>query len=187
MNYKDIKHGDIINIKGIFGVSCIGIFHKFLNDVLILHCVTFKDLDKYVAFETDEKKYCFFSIDAIKSCELATDDEVKLLYTNIIKHYTEYVDTNWSKYFTDSTYYEVQDWFALKCAYNTDDEYPFFVYEFNDFAWNYLCNEIGYVEEEDDEKMVSVKTVLKWIEDMSEYTGIDSETLKESFLKKIDL
>jgi hypothetical protein len=35
--------------------------------------------------------------------------------------------------------------------------------------------------------MVSVKTVFEWIEDMSEYTGIDSETLKESFLKKIDL
>ena len=64
---------------------------------------------------------------------------------------------------------------------------PVFVYDFNNFAWNYLCNEFGYVEEEDEEKMVSVKTVLEWIEDMSEYTGIDSETLKESFLKKIDL
>ena len=181
VDFKELKQGDIINIKGIFGVSSIGIFNKMLNDVLILHCVTFDDLESYIAFETDEKKYCFFNVDAIKSCELATDEEIKRLYTNIVKCYIEN-NSDWDIYFTDSTYYEVQDWFAYKCSAEFNEEpfpigtkngcetsmigYPDFVGDFTIFAWKYLCANMGYDDEDNvtGDKLVSLNKVCEFLQ-----------------------
>jgi hypothetical protein len=182
VDFKELKQGDIINIKGIFGVSCIGVFNKVLNNIVILHCITFDDLNEYVSFETDDKKYCFFSIDAIKFCELASENEVKRLYTNIIKYYIEVVDKDWNKYFTDSTYYEVQDWFAYKCNVEFNEEtfpigtengcetsvigYPEFISDFTLFAWKYLCTSIGYDDEDNvtGDKLVSLNKVCEWLQ-----------------------
>lgn len=172
IDFKTLKQGDIIHLKGIFGVSCIGIFNKILNNTIILYCVTFDDLKEYVAFKTDDKKYCFFNIDAIKYCELATEDEINKFYSKMVNYYTECVDTAWDMYFTDSVYYEIKDWISHKCNLDYVDT-PKFVYELTDYIWKYMCNLLNCEDEDNisDDKMVSLNDVCKWLEEH----GYDSD------------
>ena len=47
----------------------------------------------------------------------------------------------WDEYLTDSTYYELKDWYAAKYGFEWDDEngYPTEVSEFGDYIWRQLC------------------------------------------------
>jgi triacylglycerol esterase/lipase EstA (alpha/beta hydrolase family) len=160
INYNELKQGDVIHIKGIFGIDCVGIFNKFENNKITLYCASYEDLKDYITFDN----YCTLNVDAINACELATEYEIKTLYGKVVNYYVEVVDNQWDKYFTDSTYYEVKDWFAFKCNINNDDEdYPEFVHEFGDFAWDFLCAKMGYedIDNITDDKMVNLDKVCE--------------------------
>ena len=162
---KKVKNGDIIHFKGIFGLDGIGIFDKFTSDgVMYLYCVKYKDLKNSVYFITNKShQRCIFNIDGITHFEIASEDEIKELYKLLFERY-KCENDDWSECLTDSTYYEIQDWFAYKCGceFNDDNGYPDFVYEFLQHIWELILKDIGY-EEKEESKMVNLNDVCKWI------------------------
>lgn len=163
---KKFKNGDIIHFKGIFGLDGIGIFDKFTSDgVIYLYCVNYKDLKNSVYFITNKShQRCIFNIDAITYFKLASDDEIKKLYKLLFERY-KCENDDWSEYITDSTYYEIQDWFTYKCGcgFNDDNGFPDFVYEFSQHIWELLLKDIG-CEEKEESKMVNLDDACKWLE-----------------------
>lgn len=160
-DYSQFKPGNIVRIKGIFGIDCIGIFNKFENDFLYLYCASYMDMHDAIMFPND-KNYCTMSNGAINTCVLATEEEIKILYDKIIIFYLKYVDSDWYHYLTDSTYYEVQDWFAYKCNLGEcEDGYPEFIYEFSNHAWKYMLEKIGCEDEDEEEITINKKDFIK--------------------------
>ena len=72
----------------------------------------------------------------------------------------------WHEYLTDSTYFEIADWFASEFNYTFDDEkgYPEQVGEFASCVWKEICpqeyNATEYVEVKK-EFLEEIKTFLK--------------------------
>ena len=163
--FEKVKNGDIIHFKCGFGLDGIGIFDKFTSDgVMYLYCVNYKDLKDSIFFITYKShQRCIFNIDGITHFELASDDEKKRLYELLFEQF-KYENGGWSEYITDSTYYEIQDWFAYKCGceFNDENGYPDFVYEFSQYIWGLLLKDIG-CEEKEEPKMVNLDDVCKWI------------------------
>ena len=57
-------------------------------------------------------------------------------------------------YFTDSTYYELKDWFGFNCGeYDKDGNYPPHVDEFVNYAWKVLCDKSNNAEEQKTESI----------------------------------
>ena len=172
MNMKDFekfKLGDIIIIHCHFGVRSVGIFKSVeeINQTLYCYCVSYKDMKDQVYFSHGER-FCSFSIDAITAVEYASDCEIKTLYNKIISQY-EKENCDLYDYFTDSTYFELKDWFAYNCGLvNGEDDYkdPQFVYAFVEHAWKVLCEKTNNMEEKNTEtKMVNLDDVCKWLDE----------------------
>ena len=94
---------------------------------------------------------------------MASDDEIKKLYKLLFERY-KCENDNWPEYITDSTYYEIQDWFAYKCGCNYDTGYPNFVYKFSQDIWNRLCEVTNKKVEHKKNKMVNIDNACKWLE-----------------------
>ena len=164
--FEKVKNGDIIHFKCGFGLDGIGIFDKFTSDgVMHLYCVNYKDLKNSIFFITyKSNQRCIFNIDAITHFELASDDEMKRLYELLFQQF-KYENDGWSEYITDSSYYELQDWFVYKCGckFNDENGYPDFVYKFSQHAWELLLKDIG-CEEKEEPKMINLDDACKWLE-----------------------
>ena len=142
MDYRDLKKGDIIRIKGIFGIDCIGIFNKMENEIIYLYCTHYADMCNICSAKNG--KYCSINIDSINACLLATEYEITEFYNKIGKYFTEEYDKDWYNHFTDSSYFDVQDFlldmFCIKAEeYDNDMIYPDFVDEIHHYIWNKLC------------------------------------------------
>ena len=172
--FSKYKSGDIIRIKGIFGIDCIGIFNKVENDILHLYCCSYKDMHN-ICF-VKKGKYCTFHIDAINVCAFSTENEIIEFYNKIGKYFTEEYDKDWYNHFTDSSYFDVQDFlldiFCIKTEeYDNDMIYPDFVDEIHHYIWNKLCDTMGskiYDGDEFVEQLVNkqefIEKAKKWLE-----------------------
>lgn len=195
--FEKVKEGDIIHFKAIFGLDVIGIFDKITSDgVMHLYCVTYKDLKDSVYFMPNK---CIFNIDAITHFEFALEDEIKELYNNIGKYFTENYDKDWYNHFTDSSYFDIQDFlfnvFCIKLEeYDNDLIYPNFINDIHQYIWNRLCEVTNEVVEHKENKMVNIDDVCNWIREnwrnhihkdadgMIGFIGWESE-LRKSFEK----
>lgn len=174
MDYKDLKTGDIIRIKGIFGIDCIGIFNKIEDDTIYLYCTHYADVNNICCVKND--KYCSIHIDNINACLLATEYEIIEFYNKIGKYFTEEYDKDWYNHFTDSSYFDVQDYlldiFCIKTEeYDNDMLYPDFVDDIHTYIWNKLCDAMGckiYDGDEFVEQLVNkqefIEKAKKWLE-----------------------
>ena len=174
MDYKDLKKGDIIHIKGIFGIDYIGIFNKVENDILHLYCCSYTDMHN-ICFVKDDK-YCTFHIDAINVCVFSTENEIIEFYNKIGKYFTEEYDKDWYNHFTDSSYFDIQDFlldmFCIKTEeYDNDMIYPNFVDEIHHYIWEKLCKSMGYKNYDGNEfveqlvnKQEFIEKTKKWLE-----------------------
>ena len=177
MNYKDLKNGDVIKIIDYTTgkeSTTISIVNKVeLGTILVDSIYTYADLDMDDEHLSVEKYYPGCSYIANKyRYELATEEEKNKLYEKLFLLYTEVYDTNWNKYFTDSSYYEIEDFvldiFCIKVVeYDDDLIYPKIVDEVVKYIWCRCCEVLGMssgFEEESDDIMVSLEKTIKYFE-----------------------
>jgi hypothetical protein len=156
MNYKDLKNGDVI-VFTCYG-DRIAIFNDIKKDDISGQLkfntyVEFVDMN-YIFFEKDEPGYSYLLEDM--QFRLATEEEKYALYNAIGKYFTEDYDKDWYNHFTDSSYFDIQDFlfdvFCIKVVeYDDDLIYPDFINEIQIYIWKRLCKSMGYEDEYNDE------------------------------------
>ena len=162
VNKKTVEISSDVNIDEY--VEYIGIVSKLGNDMLTF-CVTMETQTGLVHFANENnKEHINFELDKIIDANLAIDanflpikDEIEYFYRGIFKYYTAEKDPNWGEYFTDSTYYEIKDWFAYMCGIESDYELldNDFVYDYAQYIWKYLLE--NFTEKpKDEDKMISL-------------------------------
>lgn len=175
MNCTDLKQGDVIAIDW-DGKQRIAIFNEFLEPGIYptdtLHI--YIELDPTVKEEglIFKCKGYDFSYD-LKSITYrkATCKEQRKLYDELCKYFAEEHDKDWYKHFSDSSYYDILDFLLEELDIEGTVNIPAFVYEIRDYMWDQMCefmgqsNKTGFVEveEESEDKMVSLDKVCEWL------------------------
>lgn len=172
MNSTDLKRGDVIAIN--WGPTRrLAIFEKFdttvgNQDGLYIYAeMDMRSNELY--FKPDD---CDFSYELRDiAYRLADDNEKNTLYNAIGKHFTEEYDKDWYNHFTDSSYFDIQDYLLdIFCIdvkeYDDDLIYPDFINDIHQYIWNGCCKAMnvpnGFDEEEVDEskeKMVPIDKI----------------------------
>jgi hypothetical protein len=159
MDYTDLKRGDVI----VMGINPkysddsnerIIIIDKIKSNVVFEYMIyTYAELDissigvNDLFLEKEEPGYSYKvddeSIDYY-TFRLATVEEKIKLYNAIGKHFTEEYDKDWYNHFTDSSYFDIQDYlldvFCINVSeYDDDLIYPDFINEIHTYIWDKLC------------------------------------------------
>ena len=150
MNYKNLKNGDVIILTN-YGNRTV-IFNKIKDNKICSspQLYTYVELDENVlSFEKDEPNY-FYLIENI-NFRLSTIEEKTKLYNAIGKHFTEEYDKDWYNHFTDSSYFDIQDYlldvFCIKVnEYDDDLLYPDFINEIHTYIWDKLCKAMSVTD-----------------------------------------
>lgn len=148
--HKNLKTGDIIVITDMMNQTLIAIYKGIRKSVTEKTVVT--DFCSCTV-EEDSLSDVFFALDDeditgwIEECHfigMADEKQKAYLYRTVLDVYCE-EHRDWDKYFTDSTYDEIRDWFAYKCGVEFDDNdgYPDFICDFTNFAWDILCKQMN--------------------------------------------
>ena len=150
MNYTDLKNGDVI------------VLTKYGNRIVIVNNIkdnktysspqlyTYVELDENViTFEKDEPGN-FYLIENIIFRRSTIEEKTKL-YNAIGKHFTEEYDKDWYNHFTDSSYFDIQDYlldlFCIKVnEYDNDLLYPDFINEIHTYIWDKLCKAMSVTD-----------------------------------------
>ena len=190
MKYKDLKKGDVIAINW-GGTKMLAIFEKFdttfgnQDGMYIYAEMNMRSNELY--FKLDD---CDFSYELRDiTYRLADDNEKNTLYNAIGKHFTEEYDKDWYNHFTDSSYFDIQDYlldiFRIKVKeYDDDLIYPDFINEIHTYIWDKLsdatANGMGVPNTVENEKeMVNkqefIEKTWQWLK-----THIKFETLTYS-------
>lgn len=175
MDYKDLKNGEVIKIIDYTigeESTTISIFNKVeqgtnLGDKIY----TYTDLDiddEYLSVEKDCPNGYYIA--NYYGFELATEEEKNKLYESLFALYTKECDIN--KHFTDSNYYEIEDFlfdkFCIKVEeYDDDLLYPKFVDGIVKYIWCRCCEVLGMTsgfEEESTDTLVSLEETIKYFE-----------------------
>ena len=193
MNYKDLKNGDVI-VFTCYG-DRIAIFNDFKNDegtgqLKLSTYVEFVD-KRELFFEKYEPGYYYLLEDV--QFRLATEDEKYALYNAIGKYFTENYDKDWYIHFTDSSYFDIQDFlldvFCIKVREYDDDVliYPDFINAIHTYIWDKLCDATGVPNTvENKSEMVNkqeiIAKVVKYLE--ANFPNIENVGgwYKESFI-----
>lgn len=170
MKNIELKNGDVIVINW-DDTKMLAIFEKF--------DITFGNQDGlyiYAEMNMHSKKLFFKTDDCDFSYELrdityrlADDNEKNTLYNAIGKYFTNDYDKDWCYHFTDSSYFDVQDFlfdvFGINVEYYDNDMiYPDFINEIHNFIWDGLCNALGVpntVESEREPEMVNKQEFIE--------------------------
>lgn len=179
MKYTDLKNGDIVAMIGFDSEKRIIIVDRIEQDISgDYKLYTYAELDINTNFGEDlelflekyEPGYSYNVKDlAFESVE---EDEKIKLYNAIGKHFTEEYDVDWYNHFTDSSYFDIQDYlldvFCIKVEeYDDDLIYPDFVNAIHSYIWIKCCEAVGMTDgfEDSKEKMVSVDKIREWLTD----------------------
>jgi hypothetical protein len=179
MEYTDLKNGDIVAMIGFDNEKRIIIVDRIEQSISgDYKLYTYAELDINTNFgevelflEKYEPGYSYNVKDwTFESVE--EEDKIKL-YHALGKEFTEEYDSDWYEHFTDSSYYDIQDFlfdvFCIKVEeYDNDLIYPVFVDDIQKYIWCKCCEAVGMSDgfnEEPKEKMVSVDKIREWLED----------------------
>ena len=151
MENTNLKKGDVIAINW-DGTKMLAIFEKFdttfgNRDGLYIYAemnmrsneLYFKPDDCDFSYELRDVTYC-----------LADSNEKNTLYDAIGKRFVEY-DKYWYNHFTDSSYFDIQDYlldvFCIKVnEYDDDLLYPDFINEIHTYIWDKLCKAMSVTD-----------------------------------------
>lgn len=96
------------------------------------------------------------------------------MYNVIGEHFTEEYDKDWCNHFTDSSYFDIQDYlldvFCINLSeYDDDLIYPDFINEIHTYIWDKLCEAMGVPNTvENKPEMVNkqkfIEKAIKWLE-----------------------
>jgi hypothetical protein len=169
MNSTDLKRGDIIVISH-YNKENIAIFDCIkepgFNPETTLHIFIEMDINNNCCdgLILKDKDYDFsYDLNTI-TYRIATDEEKTKIYNTIGKHFTEEYDKDWYKHFTDSSYFDIQDYlFDIFCIevheYDNDLIYPDFINEIHQYIWDGCCKALEVVDIDrgkPQKKMVSI-------------------------------
>ena len=177
IDYKDLKNGDVIAmIIQEYDEIRIVIVDRVENSATGIHKLyTYAELEtssstfeSTLFLEKDEPGYSYNLYDCV--IRYAEDEEKVDLYNAIGKHFTEEYDKDWYKHFTDSSYFDIQDYlldvFCIKInEYDDDLLIPDFINDIHQFIWD-GCRKAMGVSDTDvnkQEKMVSLEKVEEWL------------------------
>lgn len=175
MNYTDLKNGDVIVLTNYGNRIVIVNNIKDNKTYSSPQLYTYVELDENVlSFEKDEPN-CFYLIENI-NFRLSTIEEKTKLYNAIGKHFTEEYDKDWYNHFTDSSYFDIQNYlldvFCIKVnEYDDDLLYPDFIDDIHQHIWDRLCVALGYKPYDGNEfveelvnKQEFIAKVKRWLE-----------------------
>ena len=175
MENTNLKKGDVIAIDW-YDTKMLAIFEKFdttfgNQDGLYIY-IEMNIRSNELYFKPDDCDFYYELRDI--TYRLADDNEKTTLYNAIGKHFTDDYDKDWCYHFTDSSYFDIQDYllyvFRIKVReYDDDLIYPDFINEIHNYIWDGLCNALGVPNTvENKPEMVNkqefIKKVRTWLE-----------------------
>ena len=207
MEYTDLKNGNIVVMTDEYAESRIIIVDRVEYSITGVHKLyTYAELDieydnlfleKYEPGFAYDVKYCSF--------RPAEEEEKIKLYRALGKEFTEEYDSDWYKHFTDSSYYDIQDYlfdvFCIKVEeYDDDLIYPVFIDDIQNYIWHKCCEAVGMPDgfnEEPEEEKVRLNDVCNVLCEMlyeSDYNDVPTvtssfdtiENFLEEFCKRIN-
>ena len=202
MENTSLKNGDVITIN--WGPTRrIAIFEKFdttvgNQDGLYIYAeMDMRSNELY--FKQDD---CDFSYELRDiTYRLADDNEKNTLYNAIGKHFTEEYDKDWYNHFTDSSYFDIQDYLLDVFNIEVDETlcttswYPSFVNDIQQYIWAKLCVAMGVpntVENEPEmvNKQKFIEKAVKYLEanfpDIENVGGLYKESFINNFRKTME-
>lgn len=200
MDKKNLQRGNVININ--WGhKKRIAIFDKYdksMGNYDALHIyIELDDVSNELYMKCEDWEFSYDLEDI--QYQLATEEEKEKLYNAIGKHFTEDYDKNWYNYFTDSSYFDVQDFlldiFCIKVEeYDNNMIYPDFVDEIHHYIWDKLCKAMGVpndasnVEEKSEmvNKQEFIAKLKKWLELETDWNMEYDEEGRNPNYSKID-
>lgn len=152
MENTNLKKGDVIAIN--WGdIKMLAIFEKFdttlgNQDGLYIYA-EMNMRSKELYFKIDDCDFYYELRDI--TYRLADDNEKNMLYNAIGKHFTEEYDKDWYNHFTDSSYFDIQDYlfgvFRIEVRdYDDDLIYPDFINEIHIYIWDKLCKAMSVTD-----------------------------------------
>ena len=149
MNNTNLKNGDVICIVW-DDEKHLAIFDKIENDKLHIYIEMVIDgvREDELYFKLPFCDYTYdFKLNNF-TYRLATDNEKTKLYNVIGKYFTDEYDKDWYNHFTDSSYFDIQDYlfsvFGIEVGdYDDDLIYPDFINEIHTYIWDKLCKSMS--------------------------------------------
>ena len=191
MENTNLKKGDVIAINW-DGTKMLAIFEKFdttfgNQDGLYIYAeMDMRSNELY--FKTDDCEFSYELRDI--TYRLADDNEKNTLYNAIGKHFTEEYDKDWYKYFTDSSYFDIQDYLLDVFNIEVDETlcttswYPSFVNDIQQYIWDKLCVAMGVPNTvENKPKMVNKQEFIE--KTISYFTPILKTYCSEECVKEL--
>jgi hypothetical protein len=153
IDYTELKNGEVITMIDEYDITRIIIVNKVIGNHRLYTYVELDDVGD-VFFEKYESGVYHDLNNCV--CRKAEDEEKDKLYNAIGKHFTEEYDKDWYNHFTDSSYFDIQDYlldvFCINVSeYDDDLIYPDFINEIQIYIWKKLCKSMGYEDEYNDE------------------------------------
>ena len=141
IDYTELKNGEVITMIDEYDITRIIIVNKVVGNHRLYTYVELDDVGD-VFFEKYEPGVYHDLNNCV--CRKAEDEEKDKLYNAIGKYFTEEYDKDCYKYFTDSSYFDIQDYlldvFCINVSeYDDDLIYPDFINEIHTYIWDKLC------------------------------------------------
>lgn len=174
VDYRKLKRGDVLVIKNYNNRLVIVDEIKCDKTHSSPQIYIYAELDGglYITFKKYDMCDFYFFEDII--VRYATEDEKNTMYNAIGKHFTEEYDKDWYNHFTDSSYFDIQDYlldiFRIKVKeYDDDLIYPDFINDIHTYIWDKLCESMGVPNTvENKPEMVNkaefIAKVKRWLE-----------------------
>ena len=183
VDYKDLKNGDVIVITN---RNCIAIVNKVeTNEYGLLELYTYAELHNTTIFFEKNDPSCSNLLEDIQF-RPATEEDKYTLYNTIGKYFTEEYDKDWYNHFTDSSWFDIQDFlfdvFCIKVEeYDDDMLYPKFIDDIQLYIWNRLCKSMGYKDYDGDEFVEQLVNKQEFIDKVCNYLeNINTDTYMDS-------
>jgi hypothetical protein len=174
VDYTKLKRGDVLAITNYNNRLVIVDKIKYDKTYSSPQIYTYAELDGGLHIRFKKNDMCDFYLFEDIICRYATEDEKNKMYNAIGKHFTEEYDKDWYKHFTDSSYFDIQDYlldvFCINVSeYDDDLIYPDFINEIHTYIWDKLCKAMGASDtDENKPEMVNkqefIENVRFWLE-----------------------
>ena len=167
IDYRKLKKGDVLAITNYNNRLVIVDKIKCDKTYSSPQLYTYAELDGGLYIRFKKNDMCDFYLFEDIIVRYATEDEKNTLYNAIGKHFTEEYDKDWYKYFTDSSYFDIQDYllnvFRIKVReYDDDLIYPDFINDIHNYIWDKLCEAMGVPNTvEDNPEMVNKQKFIE--------------------------
>jgi hypothetical protein len=201
VDYTKLKRGDVLAIKNYNNRLVIVDEIKCDKTHSSPQIYIYAELDSglYIRFKKYDMCDFYFFEDII--CRYATEDEKNKMYNAIGKHFTEECDKDWYNHFTDSSYFDIQDYlldvFCINVSeYDDDLIYPDFINEIHTYIWDKLCKAhseaMGVPNTvEDKPEMVNkqefIEKAIKWLEKYASDYAISTTGDDDDCIVSIDI